>query len=352
MSGGERADGLAGGALAGQTRRFPFDKLEMMCFILLRESRGTGQGVLNMEQMDLHALADFVLVASHGGFGKASRSSGRSKATLSRKVAELEAALQVRLLERGRHALRLTDQGEALFLRTRGLLSELHQAGDDIASGAGLLAGSLRVSAPVLLAHTSLGAIAAAFSRMHPQLRIEINAEDRFVDLVDEGYDIVIRTNPKPDTMIGRRLLTDRKLLVAPPDLALPVADGAVLPAVLLSRVGEVQPWLVMTESGQRTFHPDPILRFSSILLVHDAVRAGAGVASLPLSIVADDLATGRLVSWGAMAGRPVEVWALHSAQRLASPKVTGFVRFLADQFHDGTLRPPTVSALFQGEDR
>jgi DNA-binding transcriptional LysR family regulator len=122
----------------------------------------------------------------------------------------------------------------------------------------------------------------------------------------------------------------------------MPAADGAVLPAVLLSRVGEVRPWLVTTESGQRTFQPDPVLRFSSILLVHDAVRAGAGAATLPLSIVAGDLAAGVLVSWGPVAGRPVEVWALHSAQRLASPKVTGFVSFLADQFRDGTLTPRT----------
>ena len=75
--------------------------------------------------MDLEALADFVLVATHGGLGKAARSTGRSKATLSRKVTELEDALQVRLVERGATQLRLTPEGEALFARTRGLIGEL-----------------------------------------------------------------------------------------------------------------------------------------------------------------------------------------------------------------------------------
>ena len=74
-----------------------------------------------MKQMDLETLADFVLVATHGGLGKAARNTGRSKATLSRKVSDLEDALQVRLVERGATHLRLTPEGEALFARTRGL---------------------------------------------------------------------------------------------------------------------------------------------------------------------------------------------------------------------------------------
>ena len=82
--------------------------------------------------MDLHALADFNLVASHGGFGRASRASGRSKATLSRKVAELEQSLGVRLVERGTQALRLTEEGQALHRRTEGLLAEIAEAGESV----------------------------------------------------------------------------------------------------------------------------------------------------------------------------------------------------------------------------
>lgn len=291
-----------------------------------------------MEQMNLHTLADFVLVASHGGFGKASRATGRSKATLSRKVGDLEQALQVQLVQRGQHALRLTAEGEALFMRTRGLLSELYQAGDDISSGGGVLTGTLRISAPVLFAHVWLGRIVAAFSRLHPQLQIEVSADDRFVDPVEEGYDIVVRTNPKPtEAMVGRRLLTDEMLLVAPPHMSQP-ADGASVPSVLLSRMGEVRAWLVETAAGQATYQPDPVLRLSSILMVHEAAKAGAGAAILPLSVVGADLADGSLVQWGRLLGRPVEVWALHASQRLSSPKVTGFVDFLVAQFPTGRL--------------
>jgi DNA-binding transcriptional LysR family regulator len=291
-----------------------------------------------MEQMDLDALADFVLVASHGGLGKAARSTGRSKATLSRKVAELEEALQVRLVERGAQHLKLTGEGEALYARTRGLLSELRQAGDDIRNGGGQLSGLLRITAPVLFSQIALSRVAAAFCKRHPKLQIEVNADDRFVDPIEEGYDLVIRTNPKPtENMVGRRLFTDELVLVAAPEVQRPL-EGSTVPAVLMSRLGEIREWLVQSGNKKVTYQPQPILRLSSILMIQQAVMAGAGAAILPLSLVGKDIASGALAEWGRVLNRPIEVWVLHSSQRLASPKVTSFVAFLLEQFPNGVL--------------
>ncbi|HZY68487.1 MAG TPA: LysR substrate-binding domain-containing protein [Devosia sp.] len=288
--------------------------------------------------MDFQTLADFVLVASRGGLGKAARSTGRSKATLSRKISELEEVLQVRLVERGAQQMKLTAEGEALYQRTKGLLAELAQAGDDVRNGGGTLSGLLRVSAPVLFSHIALTRAAAEFCRLHPNVQVEINAEDRFVDPIEEGYDAVIRTNPKPtETLVGRRLFTDQLVLAAAPALA-PPPDGGTAPAVLMSRLGEVRAWEVEVEGRQRTYQPEPVLRLSSILMLHQAVLAGAGAAILPLSLIAGDLRSGVLRSWGHVLNRPVEVWVLHSSQRLSSPKVRTFVSFLADQFPDGRL--------------
>lgn len=291
-----------------------------------------------MEQLDLDALADFVLVATHGGLGKAARRSGRSKATLSRRLSDLEASLGLRLLERGAQQLKLTEAGAALLARARGPLAELRQAGDDIRNGGTALAGTLRVSAPVLLSHLALSRIAAEFSRLHPALDIEITAEDRFVDPIEEGYDLVLRTNPSPNEhMVGRRLFTDQLLLATVPDFPLP-ADGDTLPAVVMHRASDLRPWLITTPSGPVTYRPRAVLRLSSMLMVRDAVLAGAGAALLPISLIGPDLAAGRLVDRGAAEGRPVEVWVLHATQRLASPKVTRFVSFLAEQFPEGRL--------------
>lgn len=153
--------------------------------------------------MDLSALADFNLVAAHGGFGKASRLSGRPKATLSRRVMDLELSLGVRLLERGARSLRLTEEGQVLHDRTQGLLDDIVEAGELVSAGQSGPRGHLRVSAPVLFSHTLLGRLAVGFAQRYPQVRLDITAEDRNVDLVEEGYDVVIRVNPRAVDALG-----------------------------------------------------------------------------------------------------------------------------------------------------
>src|SRR3954466_9780718 len=141
--------------------------------------------------MDLLALADFNLVARHAGFGRAARATGRPKATLSRRVAELEAALALRLFERGGRALKLTEEGRALYERTSALLSELDDTAAAIASGSSSARGKLRMSAPQLFSHVAMGRIAAGFALKYPEVRLEVTTDDRPVDLVEEGYDLV-----------------------------------------------------------------------------------------------------------------------------------------------------------------
>src|SRR5262249_40243149 len=133
--------------------------------------------------MDIAALADFHLIAAHGGLNKASRLSGKPKATLSRHVRDLEESLGVRLVHRGARALRLTEEGRALHERTYGLLQEIVAAGDSLASGVAIPRGNLRVSAPVLLSQAVLARIAPRFIAKYPEVTLEMVAEDRHVNL-------------------------------------------------------------------------------------------------------------------------------------------------------------------------
>ncbi|HEU0149349.1 MAG TPA: LysR family transcriptional regulator, partial [Bradyrhizobium sp.] len=135
--------------------------------------------------MDLLALADFNLVARHGGFGRAARAAGRPKATLSRRVAELEVSLDLRLIERGARALKLTQEGRALYERTGALLTELDESAAAIASGGDQPRGRLRISAPLLFSQTAMGKLAAAFALRYPQVRLDVTTEDRAVDMVE-----------------------------------------------------------------------------------------------------------------------------------------------------------------------
>ncbi|HWK44307.1 MAG TPA: LysR family transcriptional regulator [Stellaceae bacterium] len=292
--------------------------------------------------MDLRALVDFNLVAAHGGLGRASRASGQPKATLSRHIAELEDSLGLRLLERGSRSLRLTEEGAALHARTEGLLREIAEAGETIGTGVGRPRGRLRVSAPVLFAHVALGRIAARFVAAYPEVRLEITAEDRFVDPIEEGYDVVIRINPAPDDrLIGRCFLHDEMLVVASPSIARPSCapgSASTVPAVVLNTASPDTTWRIRGETQMDDLVPDPILRLSSLVMVRDAVLANAGAALLPRSMVAGDLAAGHLSCWGVIDDRPVSAWALHVSRRLVSSRVTAFINALVAAFPEQRL--------------
>jgi DNA-binding transcriptional LysR family regulator len=298
--------------------------------------------------MDLHALTDFHLVATHGGFGRASRVSGRPKATLSRRVAELEQSLGVRLIERGSQSLRLTDEGRALHERTNGPLSEIAEAGEALVLGSSSPRGRLRVSAPMVIAHVAFGRIGARFALAYPDVQLEIVAEDRKVDPVEDGYDLVIRIDPSPDDrLVGRRFLNDERLVVAPPGLPRPVAladdsgDGSVK-AVLLSTTPSDVIWRVRNGRGtEAMLRPEAVFRLSSLLMVRDAVLAGAGAALLPKLLVADDIAAGRVDLWGVQAGPPVEIWALQSSRRLVGAKVRAFLEVVEKAFPERVFVAP-----------
>src|SRR6266700_2166634 len=284
--------------------------------------------------MDLLALADFNLVARHGGFGRAAR---RPKATLSRRVAELEATLDLRLFERGARALKLAEEGRALFERTGALLTELDETAAAIASGGDRPRGKLRISAPLLFSQTAMGKLAAGFALKHPEVRLEVTTEDRTVDMVEEGYDLVIRVNPDPDeSLVGRIFLRDRLVVVANPSLKRS-KDNLPVAAVVRGAGEQTVAWDLTQATGITRIAVDPVLRLSSLVMVRDAVRAGVGAARLPVSLVSHDLAAGKLVHWGDVDGPEIVLWALYPSRRLLSARVSAFLDFLKEAFPSGT---------------
>jgi DNA-binding transcriptional LysR family regulator len=264
----------------------------------------------------------------------------------------LERSLGARLIERGTHSLRLTDEGQALHARTQGPLAEIAEAGEAVALGGVTPRGRLRISAPVVFAQVALGRIGAHFALAYPEVRLEIVAEDRQVDLVDDHYDLVIRVDPSADErLVGRRVLSDERLLVAPPDWKRPTPsrdESAEIPAkavtLISTRADAV--WRFRPQRARKlVIRPEPVLRFSSLILVRDAVLAGAGVALLPRLLVADDVAAGRLVHWGTEDAKAVEIWALHNSRRLVGAKVRAFMDVLDKAFPKRVFAPPLRSS-------
>ncbi|GJD79055.1 LysR family transcriptional regulator [Methylobacterium gregans] len=286
--------------------------------------------------MDLLALSDFTLVARYGGFGKAARAAGRPKATLSRRVADLEASLNLRLFERGARDLKLTEEGRALFERAGVLLTELEETAATIASGGERPRGRLRISAPLLFSQTAMGKLAAGFALKYPEVRLEVTTEDRAVDMIEEGFDLVIRVNPDPDeSLVGRAFLRDRMVVVASPGLA-QQTEGISVPAVVRGG-SERTAWRVRTLAGPATIAVEPVLSLASLIMVRDAVRAGVGAARLPVSLVSHDLADGTLVHWGDVDAPDIALWTLYPTRRLLSARVSAFLDHLKEAFPKGT---------------
>jgi DNA-binding transcriptional LysR family regulator len=289
--------------------------------------------------MNLNALADFALVASHGGLGKASRASGKSKATLSRRIADLEEQLGIRLIERSARGLKLTEAGEMLMARTEGPILEVADAMTAAREGLAKPRGRLRVAAPVLFSQLAMGRISAEFCAANPEVTLEVMAEDRVVDLVEEQFDIAIRINPSPDSsLVGRCFAKDRLVVVAAPSIAKPAphADGVIpVPGVVPLNF---QPTHWTLDDGQLVLEPIPQIKLSSFLMIRDAAVAGAGVARMPQSIVWDQISRGELVQWGVASGAEVELWVLHTSRRLPAPKVRAFVEFMGSRYPEGSL--------------
>jgi DNA-binding transcriptional LysR family regulator len=287
--------------------------------------------------MDLNALADFALVATNGGLGKASRASGRSKATLSRRIVDLEEQLGVRLIERSARGLKLTEAGEMLMARTEGPMNEVAEAMTATREGLSAPRGRLRVASPVLFSQLAMGRICAEFCATYPEVTFEVMAEDRLVDLVEEQFDVAIRINPSPDSsLVGRCFAKDRLVVVAAPSVPMP-GPGAVrpVPGIVFSTF---QPTHWSLDQGRLVLEPVPKLRLSSFLMIRDAAIAGAGAALIPQSIAWDQLTRGELVQWGTVSGAEVALWVLHTSRRLPAPKVRAFVEFICQRYPDVSL--------------
>lgn len=287
--------------------------------------------------MNLNALIDFILVATNEGLGKASRASGVSKATLSRRIADLEEQLGVRLIERSARGLKLTEAGELLMSRTEGPLGEVSEALTAAREGVSTPRGRLRVAAPILFSQLAMGGIGARFCAAYPDVVIEVVAEDRLVDLVEEQFDVAIRINPRPDSnLVGRCFARDRLVVVAAPAIPKPQ------PGAIRQVPGIVTPGFMPThwrlDGGQLVLEPLARLQFSSLLMVRDAAIAGGGAALIPQSIAWAPLVRGELVQWGTVSEIEPELWVLHTSRRLAAPKVRAFVDFICAQYPDMSL--------------
>jgi DNA-binding transcriptional LysR family regulator len=254
---------------------------------------------------DLNGFVIFARVVEAGSFSEAARRLKMPVSTVSRRIAELEAASGVRLLERSTRSLRPTDAGsEVLEHARRGL--EVGEAIDSIVSNQlSTVSGELRLSAPPNISDTLLTPLVTAFQAAYPQVRVQILVTDRYIDPLAEGVDLLLRLGaPRDSRLVARVLLTYRHQLVASPAYlaARPAPEHPRdLPAHRLLAFSHWRPdnrWTFVEAGGGRkeTVAFQPALAMNDYVGIAAALLTGAGIGELPPVVQPDLLRTGQLV--------------------------------------------------------
>ncbi len=172
---------------------------------------------------DLNDLYFFAAVVEHGGFSAAGRALGVPKSRLSKRVAQLEERLGVRLLQRTTRRFVVTEVGERFYTHCRAVLEEAQAAQDAVDELRAEPRGMVRLSCPVSLAQTVLAHLLPDFLALYPKMQVRVLSSDRRVDVIGEGYDLAIRVRTKLDTdanLVMRSFGHSRTALVASPEAA------------------------------------------------------------------------------------------------------------------------------------
>jgi DNA-binding transcriptional LysR family regulator len=254
---------------------------------------------------DLNALAVFAKVVEAGSFSEAARRLKMPISTVSRRVAELEDQLGVRLIERSTRNLRLTELGaEVLEHAIRS--AELSEAVESIVSNRlADVSGTLRLSSMPSVSDTLTTPLVTAFQASYPNVRVQILVTERMVDLIAEGIDLAFRLGPlKDSSLVARRILTYRHLLVASPsylkDRELPRKPQDLLSHRLLtfSYWKPENSWTFMHRNGRdkETLIFQPHLSMNDFAGLAPALVAGAGIGDLPPVVQPSLIEEGRLV--------------------------------------------------------
>jgi DNA-binding transcriptional LysR family regulator len=248
--------------------------------------------------MDIDDLWTFVEVADAGGVSAAARRLGVSKSIVSCRLFRLEAELGAQLLARTTRGAALTEAGAAFRDHAARVAAEI-DAAREIIQPTGDLTGRLRVAMPLTFGPTHLAPVLAELARRHPRLHIHSSYNDRFVDLIAEGFDCAIRVGLLRDSnMVARRVGTIHAKFLASPDYI--AAHGAPeAPEEIASHQALMQgtdAWQFMDGDKVVTINPQGRYKADNGIALAAAAAAGLGVAWLPDCVTAHYVASGALV--------------------------------------------------------
>jgi DNA-binding transcriptional LysR family regulator len=295
---------------------------------------------------DLNDLYYFAQVVEHQGFAPAGRALRIPKSKLSRRVALLEEALGVRLIQRSSRHFSVTEIGQEFYRHCRAMLVEANAADEVIALRSAEPQGVVRLSCPIALLHARVGDMLADFMRRYPKVTLLLESTNRRVDVIAEGFDIAIRARPPPleDSDLVMRVFAERSWrLVASPALiaewgrpAVP-ADLNRFPTVDTVPSAGHHSWELDGPNGAHaTLHHMPRMVTDDLIALRAAAVHGVAITQLPSMVVIDQLKSGELEEllpgWSPKLG---VVHAVYPSRRGMLPAVRTLIDFLAERMRE-----------------
>lgn len=293
----------------------------------------------------LTRMRAFLDVVEAEGFSAAGRKVGRSKALLSKYVRELEDELGALLLNRTTRQFSLTEAGHTYYRRASEIVREIDNLSDSVRESSGDVRGRIKLSAPRTFADAPIGQSLIDFAKEHPDIVLEIHLDDRFVDLVEEGFDMAVRISRlENSSLIARRLAPFAIDVCASPELiarhGVPQRpqELAKLPCIIDTNGRWLSNWPFRGESGETiSVSVSGPIEVNSPIAARAAALSGLGFAVLPDFIAAPEIESGRLVP--VLKDRTLTgggIFAVYPHRRYLPAKVRVLVDYLAQWFKPG----------------
>lgn len=292
----------------------------------------------------LAGIEAFVAIVEAGGFQAAAKQLGLSRALVSKRIAALERSLGTQLLHRTTRRLAVTAAGAEFYERAKRIRAEIDAAMAELAQHQAEPAGLVKINAPMSFGQLHLAPVLVEFMQAFPRVNLQLTLTDHFVDVVDEGYDLVLRIGALRDSsLIARRLTPVRRYLCASPaylaEAGTPDTPQALRAHRLLHYgwLATGTRWQLVSASGEETVVEGPIsLCVNNGDLLAAAASSGLGITLLPTFIIAPELRAGRLVrllpGWE---GAPIALSALWPSSRVLPLRVRTLIDFLVTRFSE-----------------
>ena len=293
---------------------------------------------------NLTDIAVFVQVVDCGSFTAAAERLELTRSVISKYVSRLEDRLKVRLLNRTTRRLSLTEAGQIFYERSQHGLGEIEAAAAEVAKLQATPRGRLKINAPMSFGILHIAPAMAEFQLQYPEVQLDMNLDDRQIDLVEQGYDVAIRIAELPDSsMVATRLARCHHVVCASSDYieryGAPRTPDDLRRHNILSYRYQDSPneWRFLSPDGRYSSVPVAgSIEMNNSLALRQAVLSGAGIILTPTFIVGEDIAAGILVKLlPEYRAKEVAIYAVYTGRRHLTPKVRAFIDYMKKRLSD-----------------